>query len=191
METFSASLAPCAGNSPVTGEIPSHRPETRSFDDLFDLRLNQQLSKQWRRRWFEMLPRSLWRQCNDMPFNGDISTISAKFVGAGWGIYASANCIHIGLDNGLSPKREQATIQTMLAYCPLDLLEQTSNKFQLIATNFHWRKRIWKCRLQNLSQIVLSPVLLLWWRCVITIRRQLTRQAEGNWLVAPDFPRTT
>ena len=29
-----------------------------------DLRPNQQLSKQWRRWWFETLPRSLWRQCN-------------------------------------------------------------------------------------------------------------------------------
>ena len=32
METFSALLALCAGNSPVTGELPSQRPLTRSFD---------------------------------------------------------------------------------------------------------------------------------------------------------------
>ena len=32
METFSASLAICAGNSPVTGEFPAQRPVTRSFD---------------------------------------------------------------------------------------------------------------------------------------------------------------
>ena len=32
IETFSASLAICAGNSPITGEFPSQRPETRSFD---------------------------------------------------------------------------------------------------------------------------------------------------------------
>ena len=32
METFSALLAFCAGNSLVTGEFPSQRPETRSFD---------------------------------------------------------------------------------------------------------------------------------------------------------------
>ena len=49
MEAFSALLAFCAGNSPVNGEYPSHRPVTRGFDVLFDLRLNQQLSKQWRR----------------------------------------------------------------------------------------------------------------------------------------------
>ena len=32
METFSALLAICAGNSPVPGEFPSQRPVTRSFD---------------------------------------------------------------------------------------------------------------------------------------------------------------
>ena len=32
METFSALLALCAGNLPVTGESPSQRPVTRSFD---------------------------------------------------------------------------------------------------------------------------------------------------------------
>ena len=40
METFSALLAICAGNSPVPGEIPAQRPVTRSFDVFFDLRLN-------------------------------------------------------------------------------------------------------------------------------------------------------
>ena len=40
MEVFSAILALCAGNSPVTGEFPSQRPVTRSFDVFFDLRLN-------------------------------------------------------------------------------------------------------------------------------------------------------
>ena len=32
METFSALLAICAGNSPVPGEFPTQRPVTRSFD---------------------------------------------------------------------------------------------------------------------------------------------------------------
>ena len=46
METFSALLAPCAGNSPVTGEFPTQGPVTRIFDVFFDLRLNKRLSKQ-------------------------------------------------------------------------------------------------------------------------------------------------
>ena len=40
METFSALLAICAGNSPVTGEFPAQRPVTEGFDIFFDLRLN-------------------------------------------------------------------------------------------------------------------------------------------------------
>ena len=46
METFSALLAICAGNSPVSGEFPAQRPVTRSFDIILGLRLNKQLSKQ-------------------------------------------------------------------------------------------------------------------------------------------------
>ena len=64
MEIFSASLAICAGNSPVPGEFPTQRPVTRSFDVFFDLRLNKQLSKQSWGWWFETLSGSLWRQCN-------------------------------------------------------------------------------------------------------------------------------
>ena len=45
METFSALLAICAGNSPVSGEFPAQRQVTRSFDVFFDLRPNKQLSK--------------------------------------------------------------------------------------------------------------------------------------------------
>ena len=45
METFSALLALCVGNSPVTGEFPSQRPVTLGFDVFFDLRLNKRLSK--------------------------------------------------------------------------------------------------------------------------------------------------
>ena len=40
METFSAQLAICAGNSAVPDEFPTQRPVTRSFDVFFDLRLN-------------------------------------------------------------------------------------------------------------------------------------------------------
>ena len=65
METFSALLALCAGNSPVIDEIPSQRPVTRSFDIFFDLHLNTLLSKQSRRWWFETPSSSLWRHSND------------------------------------------------------------------------------------------------------------------------------
>ena len=64
METFFALLVICAGNSPVTGEFPTQRPVTRSFDVFFDLRLNERLSKQSWGWWFETQLRSLWRYCN-------------------------------------------------------------------------------------------------------------------------------
>ena len=66
METFSALLTHCAGNSPVTGEFPAQRPVTRSFDVFFDLRLNKRLSKQSWGWWFETPSSSLWRYCNDI-----------------------------------------------------------------------------------------------------------------------------
>ena len=75
METFSALLALCEGNPPVTGGLPSQRPVMRSFDVFFDLRLNKRLNKKSRRRWFEKPWRSLWHHCNVM-----ISTSFAIYV---------------------------------------------------------------------------------------------------------------
>ena len=64
METFSALLAICVGNSPVPGEFPTQRPVMRSFDVFFDLGLNKRLSKQSWGWWFGTLSRSLWRHSN-------------------------------------------------------------------------------------------------------------------------------
>ena len=66
METFSALLALCEGNSPFTSEFPSQRPLTRNSDVLFDPRLNKRLSKQPRRWWFETPSRSFWRHYNEV-----------------------------------------------------------------------------------------------------------------------------
>ena len=66
MEAFSALLAICAGNSPVSGEFPTQRPVTRSFDVFFDLRLNKRLSKQWWSWWFETPSPPLWRHRNEL-----------------------------------------------------------------------------------------------------------------------------
>ena len=68
METFSALLDLCAGNSPVTSEFPSQRPVTRSFDVSLICALNKRLSKQSRGWWFETTSRSSWRHCNDISF---------------------------------------------------------------------------------------------------------------------------
>ena len=46
IETFSTLLALCERNSLVTGEFPSQRPVTQSFDGFFDLHSKKQLNKQ-------------------------------------------------------------------------------------------------------------------------------------------------
>ena len=65
METFSALLAICAGNSPVSGEFLAQRPVTRSFDVFVDVRLIKRLSKHSRGWWFETLSHPLWRHRNE------------------------------------------------------------------------------------------------------------------------------
>ena len=77
METFSALLALCAGNSPVNGEFPSQRPVTRSFDVFFDLRLKR-LSKQSRRLWFETPSHLSWRHCYLVLLSFDSKTIQRQ-----------------------------------------------------------------------------------------------------------------
>ena len=64
METFSALLALCAGNSPVPVNSP-HKGQWRgALMFSVDLRLNKRLSKQPWGWWFETPSWSLWRQCN-------------------------------------------------------------------------------------------------------------------------------
>ena len=78
METFSALLAICVGNSPVPVNSP-HKPVTRSFDVFFDLRLNKRLNKQSWGWWFETLSRSLWRHCNGWYSTCSVTSHYLKF----------------------------------------------------------------------------------------------------------------
>ena len=83
MEPLSALLALCVRNSPITGEFPSQRPVTRSFNVFFHLRLN----KQSRRRWLKTPPHLLWRHCNySLTFYLD------NFKKPQWSSHASINC---------------------------------------------------------------------------------------------------
>ena len=109
METFSALLAICSGNSPVNDEFPTQRPVTRSFGIFFNLRLNKQLSKQWRGWWFETSSCPSWRHCNKF-----------RLVhSGGWCINATVNWVLFGA---------KPLPELMLKYCQLDPLEQTSFK---------------------------------------------------------------
>ena len=66
MEIFSMLLALCAGNSLVTGEFPTQRPVTRSFDVSFHLHPNKCLCKQLKHQWFETPSSSLLHHCNEI-----------------------------------------------------------------------------------------------------------------------------
>ena len=55
---------PLWGGSTGHGRIPSQRSVTRSFDIVFDLRLNKRLNKQSKRWWVAPSSGSLWRHCN-------------------------------------------------------------------------------------------------------------------------------
>ena len=57
---------PLCGEFTGLGEVPAHRPVTRSFDVFFDLRPNKRLSKQPWGWCFETLSWSLWRHCNGL-----------------------------------------------------------------------------------------------------------------------------
>ena len=88
VETFSALLILCAGNSPVTSEFLAQRPVTRSFDVFFDLRLNKQLSKRSCGWWFETPSRSLWRRCNEIfvPGRCGIHLLKGRFSNSYYGM---------------------------------------------------------------------------------------------------------
>ena len=69
METFSALLAICAGNSPVPVNSP-HKGQWRGALMFFYLCVNKRLSKQSRGCWFETPASSLWRHCNVFRYSG-------------------------------------------------------------------------------------------------------------------------
>ena len=79
-EIFSALLAICRETSSVTGEFPSQRPVTRSFDIFFDLHLNKWLNKQSCGWWFDTPSCLLWHHC-DVNFELNSNWNPARVLG--------------------------------------------------------------------------------------------------------------
>ena len=135
METFSALLALCEGNSPVTGEFPAQRPVTRSFDVSFDLRPNKRLSKQSWGGWFDTPSRSLWRHCNENSTRTAVVHPSPITYDAGqvqhW---FSSNCITWLL--GVHPTWQLKNIFEVLHTISIDL------RFRLIQLHVRWHVNI-------------------------------------------------
>ena len=107
MEKFSALLALCEGNPPVTGGFPSQRPVTLSFDVFFDLHLNKRLSIQSRHRWLEAPSRSLWRHCNadpnDYTCSVPILRIQFRITFFQWNYYEKYELMHFMIALGTHP----------------------------------------------------------------------------------------
>ena len=134
IETFSALLALCGGNSPVSGEVPSQRPVTRSSD--FYLRLNKRLSKQSWGWWFDTPLRSLWRHCN-VPIQHGKSNADDDTNTSAWYLTKSRLCsvcfvIPCWIVFQLSLKRKCRHIDDIfltdyIERCPLTLSVETTN----------------------------------------------------------------
>ena len=80
METFSALLAICEGNSPVPGEFPAQRPVTRSLDVFMVLHPNKRLGKQWLGWWFETPSCPIGRHRNDSLKHGSWQVLILRNV---------------------------------------------------------------------------------------------------------------
>ena len=93
--TFSALLAICAGNSPVTSEVPSQRPVTQSIDVFFDLCLYKRLSKQSRSWWLETPLRSLWRNCYERTISYTIGIVFFCNTSWHWIVWRVACFTHV------------------------------------------------------------------------------------------------
>ena len=66
---------PLCGEFTGPGEFPTQRPVTRSFDVIFDLRLNKRLSKQPRGWWFETPSCPFWRHGNGWNYLFQLSSM--------------------------------------------------------------------------------------------------------------------
>ena len=91
-ETFSALLALCAGNSPVTGEFPSQRSVTRSFDvSLICGWVNNREAGDLRRHraYYDvivMMKVSKWRgSIHEAVWHRTNTPLRAKFMRPAWG----------------------------------------------------------------------------------------------------------
>ena len=136
MATFSALLVLCAGNSPVSGEFPSQRPVTRSFDVFFDLRSNKRLTKQSWGWWFETPSPSLYAWCyctQNMTCRSSHTRSQQRMVHnrdqSGYGLIPRSSNPLSNADNFLSHKPIFPLPSLVTAISPL-ILSHTAPLFQ-------------------------------------------------------------
>ena len=156
MDTFSALLTICAGNSPVTGEFPAQRPVTRSFGVFFDLHLHKWLSKQSWGWWFYTPSHPLWRHCNDYTTCQSNSNCryGRRIPTVVFLIMASASLI-------------------ALAFIPQSGEHTESVLFMAQQSISHWEKTLLVLHLRWLAETLLSHILV-WklargWDCLVVL----------------------
>ena len=132
-ETFSALLALCAGNPPVSGEFRSQRPVTRSFDVSFDLRLIKRLSKHSRGWWFDTLSRPLWRHCNESALCG----LSMFYCGLVSRSIRKSVIIHIRGNRKIAPMPD-------FFYCRWSVLQRYRSNLTISRLSMKQLKNLWK-----------------------------------------------
>ena len=133
METFSALLAICVGNSPVPGEFNAQRPVTLSFDVFFDLRLNKRLSKQSRGWRFETLPIPLWRHRNAWTHSADRSI---KLSGSHRTQTQTSEVRWAALKKTSNGRRSQ--LNQFWSYKPHSKFKPTWNILKILYVSFKW-----------------------------------------------------
>ena len=156
METFSALLVLCAGNSSVTGEFPSQRPVTRNFGVSFDLRLNKRLRKQQGdlRRHRAHYDGIVMKYHSLTPYLRQWSP--SKHWGRVTRICAGKLTI-IGSDNGLSLGRGQAIIWTIATIFSTNF----SEKLRAIHTLSFKENVVWKMAATFVSASMCLSVISL------------------------------
>ena len=121
METFSALLPICAGNSPVPGEFPTQRPVTRSFDVSFDLHLNKRLSKQSQGSWFETLSCPLRRHCN-VKWQYYLKTVLHSHVGTSDISLSTLRSLRIFVITDISPSARPSVNRSIFICQPINIV---------------------------------------------------------------------
>ena len=147
METFSALLTICAGNSPVPGKFPTQRPVTRSFDVFFDLRLNKRLSKQSWGWCFQTLSRPLWRH-HDQHRLHTLWPGDAMWCQTLWSLLVQVLTWHL-----ISEKLNSVVSADLF---PINSCGTVFNEILLDIQRVDWKKIIWKCRLRYIGHFVFS-----------------------------------
>ena len=173
METFSALLAICAGNSPVMGEFPTQRPVRRSFDVSFDLRLNKRLSTQSWGWCFETLSCPLWRHSNELHQNAKHTGAETKWTLFSWRHFQMHFLFRLISQWGLF-LRVQLTISNIAGPAPSHYLNQCwpsslTHIWDIRPQGVSYTNRpfAWKCLHQFRTDLDLCSHCCRWLSCLI------------------------